>query len=43
MGLEVTGFEAPDDDEERQEAAETVMHVIEPLLAAVPEEAGVGG
>jgi arginase family enzyme len=43
VGLEVTCFEAPDDSEERQELAETVMHVLEPLLAVVPEEAGVGG
>jgi arginase family enzyme len=37
VGLEVTAFEAPEDDEERQEAAAVAMHVIEPLLAAVPE------
>jgi arginase len=43
VGLEVTAFESPDDAEERQAAAETVMHVLEPLLAVVPEEAGVGG
>ena len=36
-------FEAPDDPEERALLAETVMHVLEPLLAVVPEEAGVGG
>ena len=41
VGLEVTAFAAPEDDEERQEAAATVMHVIEPLLAAVPEGAPV--
>ena len=43
VGLEVTCFEAPEDREERQALAELVMHVLEPLLAVVPEEAGVGG
>jgi arginase len=43
VGLEVTAFEAPDDAEERQEAAAVAMHVIEPLLAAVPEEGASGG
>ena len=43
VGLEVTCFESPADPEERQAMAETVMHVLEPLLAVVPEEAGVGG
>lgn len=43
VGLEVTCFEAPEDPEERQAAAETVMHVLEPLLAVVPAEAGVSG
>jgi arginase len=43
VGLEVTAFEAPEDDEERQEAAAVAMHVIEPLLAAVPEGATAGG
>ena len=43
VGLEVTCFEAPDDPEERAALAETVMHVMEPLLAVVPEEAGIGG
>ena len=42
VGLEVTCFEAPEDREERQALAEVVMHVLEPLLAVVPEEAGVG-
>jgi arginase len=41
VGLEVTAFEAPDDEAERDEAAATAEHVIEPLLAAVPEEAHV--
>jgi arginase len=35
VGLEVTAFEAPDDDEARSAAAETAMHVLEPLLDAV--------
>jgi arginase len=43
VGLEVTAFEAPEDPEERALLAEIVMHVLEPLLAVVPEEAGVGG
>jgi len=42
VGLEITAFEAPQDEDERQDAAATVLHVIEPLLAAVPEGAGVG-
>jgi arginase len=42
VGLEVTAFAAPEDVEERQEAAATVMHVLEPLLAAIPEGAHVG-
>src|SRR3954447_24481391 len=41
VGLEVTAFEAPDDEAEREEAAATAAHEIEPLLAAVPEEAHV--
>jgi arginase len=41
VGLEVTAFEMPDDPDERDGAADLVMHVIEPLLAAVPEEAHV--
>jgi arginase len=32
VGLEVTSFEAPEPDEERIAATETVMHVLEPLL-----------
>jgi len=43
VGLEVTCFESPEDAEERQQIAERVMHVLEPLLAVVPEEAGVQG
>jgi arginase family enzyme len=42
VGLEVTAFEAPSDDVERDEAASIAAHVIEPLLAAIPEEAHVG-
>src|SRR3954454_23330690 len=32
VGLEVTAFEAPDDEAERDEAAATAVQVIEPLL-----------
>jgi arginase len=42
VGFEVTTFEAPDDEEDRQEACAVVMRVIEPLLEAIPEEANVG-
>lgn len=42
VGAELTAFEAPDDELERQDAASTAIHVIEPLLAAIPEEANVG-
>ena len=42
VGLEVTGFEAPEDELERQAAAATALHVLEPLLDAIPEEARVG-
>jgi arginase family enzyme len=44
VGLEVTGFEAPEDELERQALASTVLHVLDPLLAAVlgREGAGVG-
>ena len=41
VGMEITAFEAPDDDLERQDAASTAIHVLEPLLAAIPEEANV--
>jgi arginase family enzyme len=41
VGLEVTAFEAPDADDERAEAAEVAMHVLEPLLDAIPEGAYV--
>jgi arginase len=41
VGLEITAFEAPEDREQREEAAEIAAHVVEPLLAAVPEEAHV--
>ena len=36
MGLEITAFEAPEDDEDLQEAAALALHVLEPLLDAVP-------
>jgi arginase len=35
IGLEVTAFEAPEDERARLAAAETVVHVLEPLLDAL--------
>ena len=32
VGLEITAFEAPEDDDERADMAETAMRVIDPLL-----------
>ena len=43
MGLEVTGFHAPEDALERRAAASTALEVLEPLLEAVTERAGVDG
>jgi arginase len=37
IGLEVTAFEAPESERARLAAAETAMHVLEPLLDAVSE------
>ncbi|MEA2406209.1 MAG: arginase [Thermoleophilaceae bacterium] len=37
VGLEVTAFEVPDDDEARAVATETVMHVLEPFLDHLAE------
>ena len=42
VGFEVTAFEAPEHEGERAEASSIAMHVLEPLLDAVPEEAHVG-
>jgi len=42
LGAEVTAFEAPEDDLERQEAADTAAHALEPLLDAIAEGARVG-
>jgi arginase family enzyme len=42
VGMELTAFEAPEDELERQAAASTAIHVLEPLLATIPEEANVG-
>ncbi len=42
VGVEVTTFEAPADEEDRQEAAAIVMRVLEPLLEAIPERATAG-
>jgi arginase len=39
IGLEVTAFEAPEDPLERQAAASTALHAMEPLLAAVERAA----
>jgi arginase family enzyme len=36
VGLEVTTFEAPEDEEDRQEACAIVMRVLEPVLEAIP-------
>ena len=41
VGMEITAFEAPQDELERQAAASTAIHVLEPLLDAIPEEANV--
>jgi arginase len=38
LGLEATAFEAPDDERERRTAAETAMHVLEPLLDRLAAE-----
>jgi arginase len=35
VGLEVTAFEAPEDEQSRMEAADTAMHVLEPVLDAL--------
>ncbi len=39
VGLEVTAFEVPDDEGERAVATETVMHVLEPFLDHLTENA----
>jgi arginase len=41
IGFEVTAFEMPEGEEERQAAAAAVLQVIEPLLDAIPEEVHV--
>jgi arginase family enzyme len=41
VGIEAAAFEAPEDELERQAAASTAIHVLEPLLDAIPEEANV--
>jgi arginase family enzyme len=38
VGLEVTAFEAPEDEQERAVATETAMHVLEPFLDHLAEE-----
>ena len=37
LGLEITNFAVPDDDEERAVATETAMHVLEPFLDHLAE------
>jgi arginase len=39
VGVEVTTFEAPEDEDDRQEATAIVMRVLEPILEAIPAEA----
>jgi arginase len=41
IGFEVTAFEAPEDELERQDAASIAVHVIDPLLDAVQRGARV--
>ena len=41
VGLEVAAFEAPEDPDERSEAAAAALEVVEPLLHAISEEAHV--
>jgi arginase len=41
IGFEVTAFEAPEDELERQDAASVVLHVLDPLLDAVQRGANV--
>jgi arginase family enzyme len=43
VGVEVTTFEAPAEEEDRQEASAVVMRVLEPLLESIPAGANVGG
>ncbi len=42
IGFEVTAFAASEDELERAVEASTAVHVLEPLLDSVPEEASVG-
>jgi arginase family enzyme len=41
IGFEVTAFEAPEDELERQDAASVALHVLDPLLDAVQRGANV--
>jgi arginase len=43
IGFEVTAFEAPEDELERQDAASTALQAVEPLLDAVQRGAHVSG
>jgi arginase family enzyme len=42
VGFEVTAFAASEDELERAVEASTAVHVLEPLLDSIPEEARVG-
>ena len=42
IGFEITAFAASEDELERAVEASTAVHVLEPLLDSVPEEANVG-
>jgi arginase len=37
VGIEVTAFEAPEDDREREAAARTALHVLAPVLSALSQ------
>ena len=37
VGIEITNFDAPDDEEARAVATETAMHVLEPVLEHISE------
>ena len=39
VGMEITAYESPDDTLERQAASSTALHVLEPLLDAISQEA----
>ena len=43
VGFELTAFDMPDDEEEREAATDVVLHAIDPLLDAIPRETHVDG